>query len=121
MRTLSRNKVQIYYQLYLGKTERVDADGNLNGKYIESYSEKIPLRCHVSYGTLSAVASGNKTQLVPYGVEDNYSMSLFLDRDYGMSETTILWIGDTEEANYIVSSVRPSLSGLVVTAKALKQ
>lgn len=116
-RTVSRNKQTIYYQMFLGKDEKINADGTRSGQYEENYGEMTPLRVHISWGTFTAVSSGNRTYFTPYGIDNNYSISLYLDNDMGFSPTTLIWVG---EQKFIVSSVRNSLNGTVVSAKAMK-
>lgn len=116
-RVLSRNKQTIYYQHYLGKQEKINADGTRSGQHEETYGELQPLRVHLSWGTFTAVSSGNRTYFTPYGIDNNYSISLYLDGDYGMTPTTLVWV---DGQKFIVSSVRNSLNGTVISAKAMK-
>lgn len=116
-RTVSRNKQTVHYQQYLGKTEKINADGTRSGQYVESYGEMTPLRVHISWGTFTAVSSGNRTYFTPYGIDNNYSISMYLDNDLGMTPTTLVWVNGEK---FIVSSVRNSINGTVISAKAMK-
>ena len=56
MRTLQRNRQDIWYALYQGMTEAVDGDGHKTGEPIASYSEPVKTQMNVSGGRGMAVA-----------------------------------------------------------------
>lgn len=119
-RLQTRNTQTAYYQLYTGKTEGVDSNGYKTGRYTETYGEKTKFRPNVSFGATGIFAGNNAKMLQePYGIRDEHSITLYTDRDYGIDARTLLWIGDTDKANYQVTSISPSLMGYTITAKQM--
>ena len=109
MRTLNRNKRQIYYALLIGEVEVVDEYGNETGEFVPAYSEVVALRSNVSAATgADAVqAFGNFT---------NYSRTMCVsDPNCPIDENTIVWFGvaPTEPHNYIVTRKADSKNGIM--------
>lgn len=113
MRVLTRNKQKAYYQLYEGISDATDSDGNYTGEKVVSYGEKTEFKANIYEGT-------DPTLYQPYGTEDEAICTLYMSKDLGFDNQTVLWIGDTDKANYIVTSVSNNLNGIVVKAKMLK-
>lgn len=113
MRVLMRNTQTAYYQLYEGMTDETDSNGYKTGSKIKSYGTKTQFRANIYHSTQDAFYQ-------PYGVQETYDLTIYMETDLGFTEETLLWIGDTEEANYIVSSVAPNMNGIVIRAKVLK-
>lgn len=114
MRVVKRNWQTAYYQNPTGKTPQRDSNGKLNGKYNPVYGEKVKFKAHIHFGAENAYYR-------PYGIQSDYSLSLYFEKlPDDWTEETVLWIGDTDKPNYIVSAIAPNLSGILVRAKELK-
>lgn len=109
MRELERNKQRIYYALYTGKVDAVDANGYKTGEKTKSYSDPVPFRINVS------PARGNADREI-FGIELSYTRTMTTDKlDCPIDVDTILWVGrDTSEPhNYIVVRKAQSLNDIV--------
>ena len=109
MRELERNKQRIYYALYTGKVDAVDANGYKTGEKTKSYSDPVSFRINVS------PARGNADREI-FGIDLSYTRTMTTDKlDCPIDEDTILWIGhDTSEPhNYIVVRKAQSLNDIV--------
>jgi len=109
MRELERNKQRIYYALYTGKVDAVDANGYKTGEKTKSYSDPVPFRINVS------PARGNADREI-FGIELSYIRTMTTDKlDCPIDVDTILWVGrDTSEPhNYIVVRKAQSLNDIV--------
>lgn len=120
MRSLERNKQTVYYALYTGKTEILDADGNRTGQFIEGYSDPVKISVNVS-------AARGTADMEQFGIEVNYThtictndMSLPIDTD------SILWVGITPDAdgedgavkhNYCVVTVGTSINNKMIAIR----
>lgn len=120
MRSLERNKQTVYYALYSGKTEIVDADGNRTGSYIEGYHDPVAISVNVS-------AARGTAEIEQFGIAVNYThtiettdMSLPIDTD------SILWIGITPDSdgeagavkhNFVVATVATSLNSKMIAVR----
>jgi len=109
MRELERNKQRIYYALYTGKVDAVDANGYKTGEKTKSYSDPVPFRINVS------PARGNADREI-FGIELSYTRTMTTDKlNCPIDVDTILWVGrDTSEPhNYIVVRKAQSLNDIV--------
>lgn len=118
MRTLTRNKVRIYYANYAGKTPLKDEYGNLTGEYEISYTNPTEVCANVS------AARGESTTR-QFGEDVRYDRIIVLDNPvFPIKETSILWIdtrpdiaedGSTKTPHdYIVKQVAPSLNSVSI-------
>ena len=118
MRTLTRNKVRIYYANYRSKTPIKDEYGNLNGEYDISYENPVAVEANVS------AARGESTTR-QFGEDVRYDRIIVLDNPaFPIKETSILWIdthpeiaedGSTKTPHdYIVKQVAPSLNSVSI-------
>lgn len=118
MRTLTRNKTQVYYANYLAKNPLKDEYGNLTGEYDVIYSNPVLIMANVS------AARGESTTR-QFGDEIRYDRIIVLeDPTLLIDETSILWIdtlpeitedGTTETPHdYIVKQIAPSINSLSV-------
>ena len=118
MRTLTRNKIRIYYANYHDKIPIKDEYGNLTGEYYLSYDKPIQIMANVS------AARGESTTR-QFGEDVSYDRIIVLDDPaFPIKETSILWIdtppeiaedGSTETPHdYIVKSVAPSLNSVSI-------
>ena len=118
MRTLTRNKIRIYYANYHDKTPLKDEYGNLNGEYKVTYDNPVAVMANVS------AARGESTTR-QFGEDVSYDRIIVLDDPaFPITETSILWIdtlpeiaedGTTETPHdYIVKQVAPSLNSVSI-------
>ena len=116
MRELERNKQRIYYALYTGKVDAVDANGYKTGEKTKSYSDPVSFRINVS------PARGNADREI-FGIELSYTRTMTTDKlDCPIDVDTILWVGrDTSEPhNYIVVRKAQSLNDIVYAIREVK-
>ena len=113
MKTLERNKQKIYYANYTGKAEILDDNGLHTGEYELTYTEPAEVKVNIS-------ASRGQAEIDLFGTDLNYTNTIATDKDLGIDEHSILWVG--KEAyqnslvtphNYIVVSVAKSLNSIV--------
>ena len=118
MRTLTRNKIRIYYANYLGKTPLNDEYGNLTGEYEITYGNPVAVMANVS------AARGESTTR-QFGENVNYDRIIVLDNPrFPIAETSILWIDTLPEIaddgktntphDYVVKQVAPSLNSVSI-------
>lgn len=117
MRALERNKQKIYYANYTGRSEITDEDGLYTGETELIFTE--PTRADVNVS-----ASRGEAYIDMFGTDLNYSNTIVTDKDLGIDEHSILWVG--KEAyqgsvltphNYIVVSVAKSFNSVVYAVR----
>ena len=113
MKALERNKQKIYYANYAGKTKVYDSNGLYTGESEVTYTEPVEAKVNIS-------ASRGQAEIDLFGTDLNYTNTIATDKDLGIDEHSILWVG--KEAyqgsvitphNYIVASVAKSLNSFV--------
>lgn len=120
-RLQTRNTSIAYYQLYVSEEEAVDANGYKTGEHIITYGDKTAFRATISYGAVGIFAGNNAKAInTPYGIRDEHSITLYTDKDYGFDSKTVLWVGDTDKANYHVTNCAPSSMGYTISAKEIQ-
>jgi hypothetical protein len=118
MRTLSRNKIRIYYANYRDKKPLMDEYGNLSGEYKVTYENPVAVMANVS------AARGESTTR-QFGEDVSYDRIIVLDNPaFPIAETSILWIDTLPEIaedgttktphDYIVKQVAPSLNSVSI-------
>ena len=118
MRSLSRNKVRIFYANYQGKTPLNDEYGNLTGEYEISYTNPMEVCANVS------AARGESTTR-QFGEDVRYDRIIVLDDPgFPIAETSVLWIDTRPEIkadgttdtpyDYIVKQVATSLNSVSI-------
>ena len=111
MRTLERNKVQIYYALFEKKEPITDEYGNPTGEYQISYGDPLPFRINVS-------AARGEYSTRQFGETENYDKVLVTDdTNIPITETSLLWIDNTDTSkphDYIVKKVAKSLNSVAI-------
>ena len=123
MRTLTRNKIRIYYANYLDKIPIKDEYGNLTGEYKVIYGNPVALMANVS------AARGESTTR-QFGDDVRYDRIIVLDDPtFPIAETSILWIdtppaiaedGSTDTPHdYIVKQVAPSLNSVSIAVSSV--
>ena len=106
MRGLRRNKTTLYYALYQGQTDIIDANGNITGEPVPTYSEPVEVRMYVT------PASGN-AEWEPFGLTTPYTkIALTFDMNSPITETSKVRIDKSidEPANYVVTGLAKSLN-----------
>ena len=118
MRTLTRNKIRIYYANYRNKIPLKDEYGNLTGEYEISYDAPVEVKANVS------AASGEATTR-QFGDDVRYDRIIVIDDPaVPITETSILWIDALPEIakdgstytphDYIVKQVATSLNSVSI-------
>lgn len=116
MRNLCRNESTVYYALYDGETEAVDADGLYTGVIVPTYESPVAIRASVS-------AARGTADLDLFGVNVSYTKTVIVDDiSCPIDEHTRLWIGvdTTEPHNYEVVAVAKSLNHITYAVKQVK-
>lgn len=109
MRTMNRNKRQIYYALRTGSVANIDEYGNETGEQTPAYGAATPLLCNVS-----AAFGGDAVQA--FGSFTAYSRTMCVaDPNCPIDEESIVWFGvePTEPHNYIVVRKADSKNGVL--------
>ena len=109
MRSLNRNKRQIYYALRTGDTANVDEYGNETGERTPTYGEIAALRCHISAAT-------GQEAVQAFGSFTGYSRTMYVaDNLCPIEEDSIIWFGiePTGPHNYIVVRKADSKNGIL--------
>lgn len=126
MIALNRNKQQIWYALFTGEAEEIDAFGQHTGRFAPTYTAPISTAINVR-------EARGESFLAPNGIETEYSRRLVTcDMDCPLDIDTILWIdiepyvteivdGDPVirniPYNYVVSGVAKSINNITYYAK----
>ena len=121
MRCLRRNKQPIYYSLYQGKTEIVDANGNRTGEYTQNYSTPVSLQVNIS-------ANKGYSEIEMFGANIVYDNTIVTDLGCQMDEHTRLWVGipafDNDNNvlpyNYVVVRKAQSLNSITYAIKKVE-
>lgn len=109
MRSLNRNKRQLYYALYLKDTPIVDEYGNESGESEPVYGGVRELR-----GNISAASGEDVAQA--FGNFTNYSRVLCVaDNLCPLTERAIVWfgVGVDKPYNYVVTRKADSKNGIL--------
>lgn len=107
MRSLNRNKRDIYYALRTGETADKDEYGNETGETTLTYGAPVAMRCNIS------AATGLET-VQAFGSFTNYTRAICVsDPHCPIDEESIVWFGATppEPHNYIVVRKADSKNG----------
>ena len=118
MRTLTRNKIRIFYANYREKIPRKDEYGNLTGEYDIAYDNPVEIKANVS-------AARGEVTTRQFGDDESYDRVIVLDDPkLPIAVTSILWIdtlpeiaedGSTETPHdYIVKQVATSLNSVSI-------
>ena len=109
MRSLNKNKRQIYYALYIGDEPILDEYGNETGERNPLYGEIEEMRCNVSAAT-------GEEAVQAFGSVKNYTRVICVaDNNCPLAEHTLVWFGiaPTEEHNYIIHRKADSKNGIL--------
>lgn len=120
MRTLNRNRQDLYYATFVSKTEVLDEYGNATGQYQITYSAPATTAWNVSF-----VESDAEVEM--FGIQSKDTLRIVAPKQsFPLDEASILWYGITPETpyvatapkhNYAIAGIRPSLNELVFYAK----
>lgn len=116
MRSLNRNKRQIYYALYVGEDRILDEYGNETGESKPIYGETTSLRCNVSG------ASGEDV-VQAFGSFTNYTRVMCVsDNTCPITEQTVVWFGveTNEPYNYVVTRKADSKNGILFALQEVR-
>jgi hypothetical protein len=116
MRSLTRNKRQLHYALYLKDEPILDEYGNECGESTPVYGE-----VHELHGNISAASGEDVVQA--FGNFTNYSRVLCVaDIDCPLAERAIVWFGTPLDKphNYIVTRKADSKNGILYALKEVK-
>ena len=118
MRTLHRNRQEIWYALYKETTAATDSDGNLTGEHEVSYETPVKTLMNVSGGRGVAQAE-------IFGIDNPFDHTAVTeDLDTAFDTTTVFWFGktpgkDLDDYNYICTGIATTLNGRVIALKAV--
>ena len=116
MRNLCRNESTIYYALYNGEAEAVDADGLYTGVVVPTYGIPVAIRASVS-------AARGTADIDLFGVNVSYTKAVIVDdTSCPIDEHSRLWIGAAPSSphNYEVVAVAKSLNHITYAVKQVK-
>ena len=123
IRTLNRNKISLWYALYVGKEPILDEWGNRSGEYRLLYS--LPLQI---YANVSAARGSSDVDM--FGIDTPYSKTIVTDDVSLLLDTSsILWVAVTPDNdgedgavkhNYEVATVGKSLNSITYAVREVK-
>lgn len=116
MRSLNKNKRQIFYALYLNDEPILDEYGNETGENNPIYGDTKELRCNVS-------AAVGEEAVEAFGSLTNYTRAISVsDMTCPLAEQAIVWFGvdTTEPHNYIVVRKADSKNGILYALQEVK-
>lgn len=109
MRSLNRNKRQIYYANRIGEVANLDEYGNETGESTPAYGNAVQLHCNISAAT-------GEDAVRAFGNFTGYSRTICVsDTDCPMDEESVVWFGvnPPEQHNYIVVRKADSKNGIL--------
>lgn len=105
MRILERDKQTIYFQNFMGKTEKTEV---VNGKTIRlgeyelTYGDKTSALVYVSPPKGTRQAGMGKATLEPIGVVEKYQRTIISEEPLGITEESLVWVDSETEPDYKV-------------------
>ena len=109
MRSLNKNRRQIFYALYIDDEPIIDEYGNETGERTPTYGIEIALECNISAAT-------GQEAVQAFGSFTGYSRTMFVaDSRCPIGEDSIIWFGVKPPAshNYIVVRKADSKNGIL--------
>lgn len=116
MRSLNKNRRQLYYALYEGEKPIFDEYGNETGESSPIYGDKTELLCNISG------ASGEDV-FRAFGSFTNYTRVICVsDNNCPIAELTAVWFGVPNDYphNYIVTRKADSKNGILYALQEVK-
>lgn len=109
MRSLNRNKRQIYFAIRDSEVANIDEYGNETGELTPVYGAATPLLCNVS-------AASGADAVQAFGSFTGYTRTMFVaDNNCPIDEHSIVWFGVTppDAHNYLVVRKADSKNGIL--------
>lgn len=122
MRILERDKQTIYYQTFLGKTEKTKQVGGETirlGEYELTYDDMRSAKVYVSTPKSAKQSGSGQAQLEPVGNVSHYKRTIVSETDLGITIDSLVWIDSTDQADYKVESVGKSYHHVLYAVKQL--
>ena len=116
MRTLDRNRREIWYAQYEGKEAIRDENGLLTGDYKLLYGEPQKLLLNYSAGV-------SRINLTTFGISEDYDRAMVTtDLDCPIEKMTRLWLGiePAKPYNYVVSGKADSINSILYALKEVE-
>lgn len=122
MRSLKRNKQQLYYALYKSHSNVRDLDGNYTGEYSVSYEKPVAFKANVS-------ANKGEADVQTFGIDLDYTKVISTTEDLPIKEGTRIWqqtrppTGENngDSADYYVKQVAKSLNNTLYAIKLVSK
>ena len=114
MRLLHRNKKKFKYAYFIGQEPVLDADGMFTGEYEPKYTEPKVAYANINDGYISANHMSGTAVPMPYGEEIDYIKTIMAGHDFGLDESSVLWIDDlrSEKPDYVIRRIGRSLNNV---------
>ena len=120
MRSLERNKRTFWHASYVGN-EEILSDGKRTGQYKVKYGNPAEARANVS-------AARGSLDDEHFGINADYDRTITTDKaDFGIDESSVLWIEKTPEIaadgstatpwDYVVVKIARSLNSTTIAIK----
>lgn len=116
MRSLNKNKRDIYYALFISEEPIMDEYGNETGESKPIYGDVIALKGNVSGAT-------GEDAVQAFGSFTNYTRTICVsDNKCPINEDSIIWFGvdPTGPHNYIVTRKADSKNGILYALKEVE-
>lgn len=106
MFTLEVNKQPMTYQLYVGKTDKLDASGYKTGEKTITYANEVPFKGCISPASGSA-------RFEPFGTFRDYTHALIVSADLGITEESLIhFAGEVYTVKKIAKSLNHTIYAL---------
>ena len=113
MRNLKANNRNLWYALYTGVTDGVDANGDLTGEQIESYADPVHFEANLSATRGTQGFTGTGSSYDYFGADIQYDLIISTAQmDLPIDEFTLIW---RTEPPYTV--VEETVNGVTTTKK----
>lgn len=108
MRNQLKNQRLISYKELIGQTEKQDLDGNYTGEIVDNYGDIEQIRVVVSF-------LKGKIYNEQMGIIYEYAATLQHTGESIIKEGSLIWLRNatTEDADYIVKGIVPSLNSVI--------
>ena len=123
MRISTRDKRQVWFETYLGKTEKTETVNGQTirlGEYDISYGSMFGTWVYVSIPKGMAQATSGNATIEPYGTETFYRRYIISEVDLGLTVESRVWIEtnhETEEPDYRVTRIGRSYNHYIYEVK----
>ena len=97
MRDLHSNTREMWYALYTGKTEVVDAHGDYTGDKVASYAEPVSFRANLSATRGTQGFTGTGSSYDYFGADIKYDLIISTSNmDLPLNEYSLVWTHEPE-------------------------